>query len=155
MGGGLPRPPDSRPRRGVTGVCTWGMASWDPFGGGVKGQTLDSSSWQFPSPRCSHTPSALPRPLGGPRRKSKPRANKEPLPRVCCGWALAQRASTADVHGISRPLGAPAPRPNIDRCLPRACPQLLPLPRCGRRALCPDGWSQPRGFSTLNCRDAV
>lgn len=87
------------------------MASWDPFGGGVKGQTLDSSSWQFPSPRCSHTPSALPRPLGGPRRKSKPRANKEPLPRVCCGWALAQRASTADVHGISRPLGAPAPRP--------------------------------------------
>lgn len=85
------------------------MASWDPFGGGVKGLTLDSSSWQFPSPRCSHLPSALPRPLGGPRRKSKPPANKEPLPRLCWGWALAQRASTADVHGISRPLGAPAP----------------------------------------------
>lgn len=71
-------------------------------------------------------------PLGVPRQKSKPPANKESLPQVCRGWALAQGASNADVQCIYRPLRVPHPGPSSDRCLPCARSQLLAGPRADR-----------------------
>lgn len=63
------------------------MASGNPFAGVC--QRTDS----FP-PGAHSCPRPWLDPLGVPRQKSKPPANKEPLTLVCCGWALAQRVST-------------------------------------------------------------
>lgn len=114
--------------RGVWGLHL-GNGLRESFRRGVKGLTLDSCCWPFLTPRCSHTcPRPWVDPLEVPYQTSKPPPNKEPLPLVRCGWALAQRASTADVQYIYRPLAVPILGPNTDRCLPCARPPAAAAP---------------------------